>query len=77
MVDLPLSTGKLRVDPRHVRALYQGTGTDKTNIILGALTYEIEMPIDELEAKLKAEVSELGTLNQNVAALTLAVKGKV
>lgn len=79
MVEFPISTGVVRINPLHVRALWQGNNVTTTAIIVGddSLTYEVEMPIDEVEAKLKAEVSELGTLNQHVAALTLAVKGKV
>lgn len=77
MVDLPIKNGILRIDPRHVRALHQSIGTETTSIVLGALTYEVQMPIDEVEKKLKAEISELGTISNQLLQLSTSIRPKV
>lgn len=80
MVEFPIKNGMLRINPQHVRALWQGNNTATTSIVVGddeGLTYEVSMPIDEVEKKLKAETSELGLISHNLLQLTTAMRPRV
>lgn len=80
MVDFQLKNGTLRVTPSHVKCLWQGTDSTSTFIVVGegdGLAYEVLLPIDEVEKKLKAEISDLGTISNQLLQLSTSMRPKV